>query len=67
MKLKWYLGLANGGTTRKVFCNEAAPTEESHGAQFAAVIGPFRTARVSCRQISLAEKNGVRFFVGHGQ
>ena len=49
MKLKWYLGLAGGGTTRVVFCEERDPTRESHRNRFTAVIGPFRTARAAAR------------------
>lgn len=38
-----YVGLMEGN--EEVFRSDTTPTEASHGAQFRAVIGPFRTRR----------------------
>lgn len=38
-----YVGLQ--GSKREIFRPVAEPTRESHGDQYAAVIGPFRTVR----------------------
>lgn len=43
MASKWYVG-ANGAA-RVAFKADVLPTRESHGAQYGAVIGPFRTKR----------------------
>jgi hypothetical protein len=41
-----YVGLTLDGTARrKVFACDFTPTEQSHGAEFGAVVGPFRTRR----------------------
>lgn len=46
MKRKqWYIGLANGGRIRKTFTSDVTPTQATHGAEYAAVVGPFRTKR----------------------
>lgn len=40
---KWYVGhVANG---LEAFHSDCTPTESSHGNQYRAVIGPFRTKR----------------------
>ena len=41
--MRFYLGIK--GTARKVFKSDVTPTQETHGEQFNAVIGPFRTKR----------------------
>lgn len=43
MKAKHYVGMNEG--TRTVFRSISAPTEETHGNQFLAVMGPFQTLR----------------------
>jgi hypothetical protein len=40
---RFYVGIK--GSARKVFKADITPTQESHGAQFNAVVGPFRTKR----------------------
>jgi hypothetical protein len=40
---RWYLGIK--GARRQVFKADVMPTQESHGAEFNAVVGPFRTKR----------------------
>ena len=45
MNQKIYVGVSKG--TREVFRSAIAPTERSHGARYAAVIGPFRTVRAA--------------------
>jgi len=56
MRKRIYLGLALDCTgTRTVFKAEGEPTQESHGAQYGAVIGPFRTMR------------GARFMADYGR
>ena len=51
-----YVGLKlDGSATREVFRADATPTEQSHGAQYGAVIGPFRTVR------------GARFMAEYGR
>jgi len=47
-----YVGLEVG--KREVFRASSIPTEQTHGVQYAAVIGPFRTIR------------GARFMRDHG-
>lgn len=39
------LWLGISGTARTVFRSVETPTQETHGAQFAACVGPFRTKR----------------------
>jgi hypothetical protein len=51
---KPYVGLIGGGK-REVFRSATTPTNDSHGAQYLAVIGPFRTVR------------GANFMRDHGQ
>jgi hypothetical protein len=41
MESKLYVGVK--GTTREVFRSRETPTQQSHGAKYAAAIGPFRT------------------------
>lgn len=50
-----FLGYANGGSVREVFKADSIPTSASHGAVYAAVVGPFRTIR------------GATFMRDHGQ
>ena len=48
MKAKWYVGCKtyrSGQTIRKAFKSETEPTQETHGLQYGAVWGPFRTRR----------------------
>jgi hypothetical protein len=40
----WYVG-CNAGMKRDLFTADQTPTFATHGGQFAAVIGPFRTKR----------------------
>ena len=40
---RYYVGVQSG--KREVFTSPRTPTEATHGRMFAAVIGPFRTAR----------------------
>ena len=42
-KNSWYVGLAHG--KRETFRCAFAPTEETHGKLYAAVIGPFNTRK----------------------
>lgn len=49
-----YVGLKRGGG-REAFRSAVVPTEASHGVLYAAVIGPFQTAR------------GARFMVQYGE
>lgn len=51
--MRIYVGHTQG--TLQVFKSENEPTRESHGALYAAVIGPFRTMR------------GARFMAEHGR
>lgn len=53
MKTKIYVGISDG--KRSVFRSEFEPTFATHGGQFAAVIGPFRT------------KRGAEFMRDHGR
>ena len=41
MRTKLYVGCKAGA--RKIFRSAHTPTEETHGTQFDAVVGPFRT------------------------
>jgi hypothetical protein len=41
----WYVG--HKGGARQVFASLTTPTVASHGAQFAQVVGPFRTKRAA--------------------
>ena len=40
-----YVGHKSGDRKREVFRSDATPTEQSHGEQYFAVTGPFRTVR----------------------
>lgn len=43
---RYFVGIyCDGAARRKVFTFDGTPTEQTHGDQFAAVIGPFRTKR----------------------
>lgn len=44
MTTRWYVGVKASGA-RFPFKAETLPTRETHGAQYVAVIGPFRTKR----------------------
>jgi hypothetical protein len=41
--MRWYVGVK--GAARKAFKADVVPTRATHGDQFGAVIGPFRTKR----------------------
>lgn len=43
---RWYVGTRHGGQ-RAAFKAAATPTPATHGADFAAVLGPFRTLRAA--------------------
>jgi hypothetical protein len=46
MRTKIYVGLKLDCTgKREVFRSTTTPTEQTHGAEYGAVIGPFRTMR----------------------
>lgn len=49
-----YVGL-KAGLVREVFKSASLPTTETHGGEYLAVIGPFRT------------KRGALFYRDHGQ
>jgi hypothetical protein len=51
---QYYVGLKST-MGREVFTADTEPTEQSHGARFAAVIGPFQT------------KRGAEFMAQYGQ
>jgi hypothetical protein len=42
---RWYIGLLNGTGKRQAFQAGSVPTAETHGNEYGAVIGPFRTRR----------------------
>lgn len=44
MRKKIYVGIMPG-LRREIFKSEFVPTQETHGAQYVAVIGDFRTMR----------------------
>lgn len=46
MRARWYVGYKtyrSGQTIREAFKSASAPTQETHGVQYGAVWGPFRT------------------------
>lgn len=45
MARKWYVGIGDEGRIRKAFSSDTTPTRVSHGAEYGAVVGPFRTKR----------------------
>lgn len=45
MKPRYYLGLRFNPDVRQVFKSATVPTDRSHGAEYVACIGPFRTKR----------------------
>lgn len=53
-RAKIYLGLRENGA-REIIRERFEPTRESHGAEFMACVGPFRTVR------------GARFMRDHGR
>lgn len=67
-----YLGLANGGDTRKIFKAAITPTRAAY-PQYDAVVGPFKTMRGArfmqqhvftnphCQTVSDAEKLGKKY------
>ena len=46
MRTKPYVGV-KAGNPWEVFLSAGEPTRETHGARFAAVIGPFKTKRAA--------------------
>lgn len=42
-----YVGMIRGTLDREVFKSAQAPTQETHGDRYLAVIGPFRTMRAA--------------------
>lgn len=52
---KLYVGVR--GEKREVFRSEVEPTTESHGGEYAAVIGPFRTRRAADLMARLGGRN----------
>lgn len=71
MATRIYLGLAVGN--RQIFRSETEPTRETHGKQFNAVVGPFRTRRGAefmrdhgqanphCQTVAQAERLGAKY------
>ncbi len=47
MSKRYYVGTHKGELRRTVFTSTSTPTQATHGAQYAAVIGPFRTKRAA--------------------
>jgi hypothetical protein len=46
--MRTYLGLMlDCSGRREIFRSEETPTRDSHGSQYAAVIGPFKTVRAA--------------------
>ena len=48
MRTRWYVGYKvwrGGETRREAFKSKTEPTQETHGIQYNAVWGPFRTRR----------------------
>lgn len=48
MRARWYVGYKSyrgGQIKREAFKSETEPTQETHGAQYCAVWGPFQTKR----------------------
>lgn len=52
--MKWYLGLCGRDNRSEAFQFDREPTIGTHGTEYAAVVGPFRTKRAA----KWAEKYG---------
>ena len=55
-KTRWYVGVKASGA-RTPFKANSTPTRESHGAQYGAVIGPFRTKRGAMFDAAVGRNN----------
>lgn len=54
VKKRWWVGHIRGGIKMQAFRSATTPTEKSHGEQYFACTGPFRT------------KRGAMFMQDHG-